>query len=62
MKIKVIGRSGESDSPIFFAESVESWDEMSESEQAVISRSKKRRVKENNAKARKRRHERAEKN
>lgn len=46
MKIKVIGRSGESDSPIFFAESVESWDEMSESEQAVISRSKKRRVKE----------------
>lgn len=32
MKIKMIGRSGESDSPIFFAESVESWDEGSESE------------------------------
>lgn len=46
MKIKVIGRSGESDSPIFFAESVESWDEMSESEQAGLSRSKKLRVKE----------------
>lgn len=46
MKIKMIGRSGESDSPIFFAESVESWDEMSESEQAGMSRSKNRRVKE----------------
>lgn len=27
MKIKMIGRSGESDSPIFLAESMESWDE-----------------------------------
>lgn len=32
MKIKMIGRSGESDSPIFFAESMESWDEDSENE------------------------------
>ena len=32
MKIKMIGRSGESDSPIFFAESMESWDEGSGSE------------------------------
>ncbi len=32
MKIKMIGRSGESDSPIFFAESLESWDEGSDSE------------------------------
>ena len=36
MKIKMIGRSGESDSPIFFAESVESWDEGSESESAAV--------------------------
>lgn len=32
MKIKMIGRSGKSDSPIFFAESMESWDEGSGSE------------------------------
>lgn len=35
MKIKMIGRSGESDSPIFFAESMESWDEGSGSERGV---------------------------
>ena len=46
MKIKVIGRSGESDSPIFFAESVESWDEASDSEQGGLSRPKSARVKE----------------
>ena len=34
MKIKMIGRSGESDSPIFFAESVESWDEESGNERS----------------------------
>lgn len=34
MKIKMIGRSGESDSPIFFAESVESWDEGSGNEKS----------------------------
>ena len=46
MKIKMIGRSGESDSPIFFAESVESWDEASDSEQSGLSRPKAARVKE----------------
>lgn len=35
MKIKMIGRSGESDSPIFFAESMESWDEGSGSEKGA---------------------------
>ena len=46
MKIKVIGRSGESDSPIFFAESVESWDEGSDSEHGGMTRRKNKRVKE----------------
>jgi hypothetical protein len=46
MKIKVIGRSRESDSPIFFAESVESWDEASDSEQGGLVRPKSTRVKE----------------
>ena len=46
MKIKMIGRSGESDSPIFFAESVESWDEGSDSEVGGVVRSKNKRVKE----------------
>ena len=38
MKIKLIGRSCESDSPIFFAESLESWDEGSGSERGGVSR------------------------
>ena len=42
MKIKMIGRSGESDSPIFFAESMESWDEGSGSERGVPTRKKSR--------------------
>lgn len=42
MKIKMIGRSGESDSPIFFAESMESWDEGSGSERGVSVRKKSR--------------------
>ncbi len=42
MKIKMIGRSGESDSPIFFAESMESWDEGSGSERGVSMRKKNR--------------------
>ena len=42
MKIKVIGRSGESDSPIFFAESVESWDEGSDSERSTSRKKRKR--------------------
>ena len=46
MKIKMIGRSRESDSPIFFAESVESWDEASDSEQGGLIRPKSTRVKE----------------
>lgn len=46
MKIKMIGRSRESDSPIFFAESVESWDEASDSEQGGMIRPKSTRVKE----------------
>ena len=46
MKIKMIGRSRESDSPIFFAESVESWDEGSDSEQGGLVRPKSSRVKE----------------
>ena len=46
MKIKMIGRSRESDSPIFFAESVESWDEASDSEQGGLVRPKSARVKE----------------
>ena len=43
MKIKMIGRSGESDSPIFFAESMESWDEGSGSEKGM-SRKKERKA------------------
>lgn len=47
MKIKMIGRSGESDSPIFFAESVESWDEGSGSERGLaISAKQRARLKE----------------
>lgn len=47
MKIKMIGRSGESDSPIFFAESMESWDEGSGSERGVSrKKGKKQRLKE----------------
>ena len=46
MKIKMIGRSGESDSPIFFAESVESWDEGSDSEHGGLVRAKNARIKE----------------
>ena len=46
LKIKVMGRSRESDSPIFFAESVESWDEASDNEQGGLARPKTTRVKE----------------
>ena len=42
MKIKMIGRSGESDSPIFFAESLESWDEGSGSERGMAISAKQR--------------------
>ncbi len=42
MKIKMIGRSGESDSPIFFAESVESWDEGSSNERGSSSKRKRK--------------------
>lgn len=42
MKIKMIGRSGESDSPIFFAESVESWDEGSGSERSAKKKKRKK--------------------
>lgn len=42
MKIKMIGRSGESDSPIFLAESVESWDEGSGNEKGTGSKKKRK--------------------
>ncbi len=45
MKIKMIGRSGESDSPIFLAESVESWDEGSGTEKGAGGRKTKRKTK-----------------
>ena len=42
MKIKMIGRSGESDSPIFLAESVESWDEGSGTEKSSSGKKRKK--------------------
>ena len=41
MKIKMIGRSRESDSPIFLAESVESWDEGSGNEKGSAKKKRK---------------------
>ena len=46
MKIKLIGRSGETDSPIFFAESLGEWDgEGSGSERGIARTRKSRREK-----------------